>query len=134
MKTNNEFINFLKRGLKRCWLPLNLLRSILQAITSQPCGTLSLSSQRSYAFFGTSCACVGQLLVKTLLLHQGLTELPFQVSGQLQFSGETSDLNNIIERVWLLITMEDQVKITAAMADTNTEVKALQQQLPALQL
>ena len=66
-----------------------------------------------------------------LLLHQLLSGLPASVSRQLRATGETTDLDKVMERARLLMTMEEQ-KHTAAVAEKETEVQHLRDQVTAL--
>ena len=70
---------------------------------------------------------------KQLLIHQFLTGLPTHVSRQLWAAGEIDDLNKVLGRAKLLLTIEEQGKTTAAVDTTiPAEVEALKEQISAL--
>ena len=69
---------------------------------------------------------------KQLLLHQFLNSLPNYVSRQLRAAGEISDLDKLLERAKLLLTIEEQEKTAAAQATVPAEVVALKEQVSAL--
>ena len=70
---------------------------------------------------------------KQLLLHQFITGLPAHVSKQLRATGEVSDLDKVLERAKLLLTIEEQEKSAAIEAkDGPSEVEALKEQITAL--
>ena len=68
-----------------------------------------------------------------LLLHQFVTGLPSRVSKQLRAVGEINDLDKVLERAKLLLTMDEQEK-TAAIKTTERllEMEVLQQQVSVL--
>ena len=51
-----------------------------------------------------------------LVLHQFITGLPAHVSKQLRAKGEVSDIDKVLERVQLLLTIEMQKKSAAIKA------------------
>ena len=68
-----------------------------------------------------------------LLLHQFVTGLPSRVSKQLWAVGEINNLDKVIEKAKLLLTMDEQ-ESTAVIKTTERplEVEALQQQVSVL--
>jgi len=67
-----------------------------------------------------------------LLLHQLLAGLPSSISMQIRASGETSDLDKVMERVCLLLTVENrQPQHTTAMVplEQTNELSALREQM-----
>ena len=68
-----------------------------------------------------------------LLLHQFVTGLPSRVSKQLRAVGEINDLDKVLERAKLLLTMDEQEQ-TAAIKTTERplEMEVLQQQVSVL--
>ena len=50
---------------------------------------------------------------KQLLIHQFLTGIPDEVSKQLRAAGETDNLERIIQRAKLLMTLEQSEKTAA---------------------
>lgn len=66
-----------------------------------------------------------------LLIHQLLAGLPITVSRQLRAIGETTDLDKVMERARLLMTM-DQHEQTASISEKETEVQQLQKQIAEL--
>ena len=68
-----------------------------------------------------------------LLIHQFLTGLPTHVSRQLRAAGEIDDLDKLLERAKLLLTIEEPGKTAAAVEATiPAEVAVLQEQISAL--
>ena len=68
-----------------------------------------------------------------LVLHQFITGLPVHVSKQLRATGEVSDLDKVLERAQLLLTIEKQEKSAAIEAkEEPSEVEALREQISAL--
>ena len=68
-----------------------------------------------------------------LLIHQFLTGLPTHVSKQLWAAGEIDDLDKLLERAKLLLTIEEQRKTAAAVeARIPAEVVVLLEQISAL--
>ena len=68
-----------------------------------------------------------------LVLHQFITSLPVHVSKQLRATGEVSDLDKVLERAQLLLTIEKQEKSAAIEAkEEPSEVEALREQISAL--
>ena len=73
---------------------------------------------------------------KQLLTHQFLTGIPDEVSKQLRAAGEIDDLERIIQRAKLLMTLE-QTEKTAVIgkqltSQQNGAVEALKEQVAAL--
>ena len=68
-----------------------------------------------------------------LLLHQFVTGLPSRVSKQLRAVGEINNLDKVLERAKLLLTMDEQ-ESTAVIKTTERplEVEAFQQQVSVL--
>ena len=68
-----------------------------------------------------------------LLRHQFLAGLPAQVSKQLRAAGEIDDLDKMVERAKLLLTLDHEERV-ATVGTTNRapEIEALQQQLSVL--
>ena len=64
-----------------------------------------------------------------LLLHQFVGGLPTHISKQLRATGEISDLDRVIERVKLLLTIEEPQRTAATQ---STEVKELKEQISVL--
>ena len=70
---------------------------------------------------------------KQLLLHQLLAGLPNPISMQIRASGETSDLDKVMERARLLLTMENrQPQQTATMVEQTNELSVLREQMALL--
>ena len=68
-----------------------------------------------------------------LVLHQFITGLPVHVSKQLRATGEVSDLDKVLERAQLLLTIERQEKSAAIEAKEElSEVESLREQISAL--
>ena len=68
-----------------------------------------------------------------LVLHQFITGLPVHVSKQLRATGEVSDLDKVLERAQLLLTIEKQEKSAAIEAkEEPSEVESLREQISAL--
>ena len=63
-----------------------------------------------------------------LLLHQFLGGLPVSVSKQIRAAGDTKDLNKVVERARLLMTIEGEQTPVAAV----TEVQELKKQISEL--
>ena len=69
---------------------------------------------------------------KHLLLHQFLNGIPVEVSKQLQAVGEIGDLDRLIQRAKLLMTLDYNEK-TAAIGEQQTDaIEALKEQVTAL--
>ena len=66
---------------------------------------------------------------KQLLLHQCVSGLPANINKQLRATGEVSDVDAVMERVKLLMTMEEPQKATAIK---STEVQELKEQISLL--
>lgn len=68
-----------------------------------------------------------------LLLHQFVTGLPNRVSKQLRAVGEVNDLDKVLQRAQLLLTMDEQEQ-TAVIKTTERllEMEVLQQQVSVL--
>ena len=68
-----------------------------------------------------------------LVLHQFITGLPIHFSKQLRASNEVSNLDKVLERTQLLLTIEKQKKSAAIEAKEElSEVEALREQISAL--
>ena len=68
-----------------------------------------------------------------LLLHQFVTGLPSHVSKQLRAVGEINDLNKVMERAKLLLTIDEQEKVAAIKTtERPREMVALQEQVSLL--
>ena len=68
-----------------------------------------------------------------LVLHQFVTGLPAHVSKQLRVTGKVGDLDKVLERAQLLLTIEKQEKSAAIEAKEGpSEVEALKEQISAL--
>ena len=72
-----------------------------------------------------------------LLLHQFVTGLPDAISRQLRAAGETRELEKAVERVRLLLTIQDQEQTAAIIATEKSEYSAselemLREQVTAL--
>lgn len=63
-----------------------------------------------------------------LLLHQLLEGIPNTVSRQIRATGETTDLERVIERARLLMTMEHQEQI-ATVPENESEVRKLNEKI-----
>jgi len=50
---------------------------------------------------------------KQLLLHQLIASLPNSVSKQLQATGQTNDIDNVLERAHLLLMTDEQEHLAA---------------------
>ena len=61
---------------------------------------------------------------KLLLLHQFLSGLPGPVSQQLRATGDTKELEAVVQRAKVLMAVSDQQQ-TAAMTTTPSEVDQL---------
>ena len=69
---------------------------------------------------------------KHLLLHQFLNGIPVEVSKQLRAVGEIGDLDRLIQRAKLLMTLDYNEK-TAAIGEQQTDaIEALKEQVAAL--
>jgi len=72
---------------------------------------------------------------KPLLLHQLLAGLPKSISTQIRASGETSDLDKVMERARLLLTIHidnGQSAQTAALLEQTNELSVLCDQMALL--
>lgn len=69
---------------------------------------------------------------KQLLLHQLLAGLPSAVSKQLRATGETNDIDRILERARLLMMMDDREHTAAAISEKPNDVQQLREQLAEL--
>ena len=72
---------------------------------------------------------------KQLLLHQLLAGLPKSISTQIHASGETSDLDKVMERARLLLTINidnGQSAQTAALLEQINELSVLRDQMALL--
>ena len=68
---------------------------------------------------------------KPLLLHQFLSGLPGPVSRQLRATGDTKELEAVVQRAKVLMAVSDQQQ-TAAMTTTPSEVDQLKTQVTLL--
>ena len=66
-----------------------------------------------------------------LLLHQVIAGLPVHVGRQLRAIGETTNLDKVIERARILMTM-DQQEQAAMVTEKDKEVQQLQEQITEL--
>ena len=64
-----------------------------------------------------------------LLLHQFINGLPIHISKQLRATGEVNDLDRVMERVKLLITIEEPQRTAATQI---TEIAELKEQISVL--
>ena len=69
---------------------------------------------------------------KQLLIHQFLTGIPLEVSKQLQAAGEIEDLDRLIQRTKLLMTLDCREKTAAVEKQQMDTVEALKEQVTAL--
>jgi len=72
---------------------------------------------------------------KQLLLHQLLAGLPTAVSRQLRATGDTNDIDNVLERARLLLMMDEQQQLAAVSEGSSKptgELQHLQQQIAEL--
>ena len=70
---------------------------------------------------------------KQLLLHQFLIGLPPAVSGQLRAAGEVHDLEKVLERAKLLMTIKNEEQAAAVKQnDRPSELDELKQQISVL--
>ena len=67
-----------------------------------------------------------------LLLHQLLAGLPSSISKQLRATSDTTDLDRVLERAWLLFMMEDHPGRAAVVSEPSNEVLLLKEQLADL--
>ena len=67
-----------------------------------------------------------------LLLHQLLAGLPSSISKQLRATGDTTDLDRVLERARLLFMMEDHPGRAAVVSEPSNEVLLLKEQLADL--
>ena len=68
---------------------------------------------------------------KQLLIHQFLTGIPVEMSKQLRAAGEIEDLDRLIQRAKLLMTLDCREKTTAVEKQQIDTVEALKQQVTA---
>ena len=66
---------------------------------------------------------------KQLLIHQFLTGLPASVSRQLRAAGDTTNLEQLVERAKVLMVVDGGEGKTAAVQAENTEVSKLKTQI-----
>ena len=64
-----------------------------------------------------------------LLLHQFVSGLPAHIAKQLHATGEVSDLDRVLERAKLLMTIEEPQKTAAVQ---TSEVQELREQVSTL--
>jgi len=72
---------------------------------------------------------------KQLLLHQLIAGLPNSVSKQLRATGQTNDIDNVLERARLLLMMDKQEHLAAMSEGSGKltgELQHMQQQIAAL--
>ena len=69
---------------------------------------------------------------KQLLIHQFLTGVPVEVSKQLRAAGEIEDLDRLIQRAKLLMTLDCREKTAAVEKQQMDTVEALKEQVTAL--
>ena len=67
-----------------------------------------------------------------LLLHQLLVGLPSSISKQLRATGDTTNVDRVLERARLLIMMEDQPGRAAVVSEPSNEVVLMKEQLTEL--
>ena len=67
-----------------------------------------------------------------LLLHQLLAGLPNSISKQLRATGDTTDLEKVLERARLLIMIEDQPEQAAVVSQPSSDVLLLKEQIADL--
>ncbi len=68
-----------------------------------------------------------------LLLHQFLAGLPATVSKQLRASGDTKEIDDVVERARLLMALEDQEQATAVVSSAEaSEVRQLKDKISEL--
>lgn len=67
-----------------------------------------------------------------LLLHQLLAGLPSSISKQLRATGDTTNLDGVLERARLLIMIEDHPEQAAVVSQPSTEVLLMKEQLAEL--
>ena len=69
-----------------------------------------------------------------LLLHQFLAELPGSISRQLRASGDTKDLDTVVQRAKVLMTVSEHEQVAAltTMSTTPSEVEQLKTQITQL--
>jgi len=65
-----------------------------------------------------------------LLLHQFVSCLPVHISKQLRATGEVTELNKVLERAKLFMTLEEPQKTVAAVQ--TSEVQELKEQISML--
>ena len=64
-----------------------------------------------------------------LLLHQFVSGLPVHIGKQLRATGDVSDLDRVLERAKLLMTIEEPQKTAAVQ---TSEVQELREQVSTL--
>ena len=64
-----------------------------------------------------------------LLLHQFINGLPIHISKQLRATGEVNNLDRVMERAKLLITIEEPQRTAATQ---STEIAELKEQISVL--
>ena len=67
-----------------------------------------------------------------LLLHQLLAGLPSSISKQIRATGDTTDVDKVLERARLLIMTEDQPGRAAVVSESPNEVLLLKEQVAEL--
>ena len=67
-----------------------------------------------------------------LLIHQFLAGLPAPVSHQLRAVGNTTNLEQIVERAKVLMVVDSSEKVAAVQSE-NSEVSSLKAQIQNLQ-
>ena len=83
--------------------------------------------------FSVSTSTAEQMTRTQLVLHQFITGIPAHVSKQLRVTGKVGDLDKVLERAQLLLTIEKQRKSAAIEAKEGlSKVEALREQISAL--
>ena len=67
-----------------------------------------------------------------LLLYQLLAGLPNSISKQLRATGDTTDLEKVLEQAHLLIMIEDQPEQAAVVSQPSSDVLLLKEQIADL--
>ena len=71
-------------------------------------------------------------VTKQLLIHQFLAGLPASLSRQLQAGGNTTDLDELVQRAKILMVVDSDERLTAAVHLDTSEVLELKSQIQEL--
>ena len=100
-----------------------------RARKSQPNEALSVFFHELRQLLKQAMPQASEDIQKQLLLHQFVSRLPANISKQLRATGEVSNVDAVMERAKLLMTMEESQK---AAAIKSTEVQEFKKQISLL--